>query len=768
MQLIQVYSKIVSHPIDLGHICRGIRRRRYVNKRDVRLDMWRVFSNCVKFHSSPNNRHVVESFVSIALHLREYFNSLWNEFMLPSEVDGQVSVKRQEDRRKRADLVAVVPLSAKFCRRAATMLQSLLEKGGRVDDLDTEQVWEIPGETFVQKNHPDEKIVVEKLAALLSRLQALADEQLPEYSCAQFYQDVQDCYKIDVFEDQPTLRARIARRLERYLGKLTVPLQEACARGVTQSSVWGNIATTIWARENSKKPYWPGLVIGILPPEDRREAWHSVITERNESRLPEKLRQFLMTKKKACEKAQKRHNTSYFLVEFMGTHEFTWVRETDIVEKFEPNDDPNKNMMGAAGKKKRVRNTSTMPGSDLYEKAVEECTWATEEYEGVLEEVCEYDSDREANEGEDMNYSYSLLAQSDEEAEEEYDGSGYLYEEAKMSYSDIEEAGYLLEHDGLIDTSTEGRKNAKKRANELKKKVTGTKKEPSKSKAESLREKEARAQDRLAKQEHRDIVRRRKKRLKAREKALKEDRKSKKRRVVQGDPDDDNDLLAKEKRARATAIAKAYVSRMAEQQDYNSLGLNGVLNLPTAMVDSTGLLGLTLAFRAAAGQLDMPDETTEEKAKLRPWLGVDVDGPSTSQARQEKLERKIELIEKELVRIRKNVERRKALLEEAKGEIVADKEELARNDEVARSLINRNNKKKSSPTKSDTASQATDANDDPMELESPATKVEAAKGPEGPPSAVEVVAEPTEEIPAEATAVPEDPAEAQPVEDMEQ
>lgn len=67
----------MSHPVDLGHVCRGIRRRQYKYARDLRLDMWRVFSNCILFHSHPHNKEAVPSFVSIALHLREYFNTLW-------------------------------------------------------------------------------------------------------------------------------------------------------------------------------------------------------------------------------------------------------------------------------------------------------------------------------------------------------------------------------------------------------------------------------------------------------------------------------------------------------------------------------------------------------------------------------------------------------------------------------------------------------------------------------------------------------------------
>ena len=80
-----LYSKIITHPVDLGHVCRGIRRRQYANCRDVRLDVWRVFANCVKYNAHPTNKEAVPSFFSIALHLRDYFNNLWQEYLLPSD-----------------------------------------------------------------------------------------------------------------------------------------------------------------------------------------------------------------------------------------------------------------------------------------------------------------------------------------------------------------------------------------------------------------------------------------------------------------------------------------------------------------------------------------------------------------------------------------------------------------------------------------------------------------------------------------------------------
>lgn len=62
-ELVSVYNKIVSHPVDLGKVCRKIRKREYKNTREVQLDMWRIFSNCVKYHMHPSNKEAVRKYL---------------------------------------------------------------------------------------------------------------------------------------------------------------------------------------------------------------------------------------------------------------------------------------------------------------------------------------------------------------------------------------------------------------------------------------------------------------------------------------------------------------------------------------------------------------------------------------------------------------------------------------------------------------------------------------------------------------------------------
>jgi hypothetical protein len=675
--------------------------------------MWRVFANCVKFHSHPHNKEAVPSFVSIALHLREYFNMLWQEFMLPSDVpDTSKEVvteltllaftKRSEDRRRRIENSGVLVMNKSYTIRTAQLLLECLDNGGRVDGLDVDPVFT---DSTLARN-ADLAAVHRNLKAFGERL---ADPELApeEYSLEEFYKDMHGCFEGDLLDDQPSLLNRINNRLDRLFWKRTVRLHEGNTRGVGQSSIWGNVAATIWARESSKKPFWPALCLGILPPKDQREGWHAAVTERNESRLPEKLRVQLVAAKKKCELAQKRQNLSYFLVEFLGTHEFIWVRELDIIEKFDPSDDPNKTMI-IHGKKKRASRSEAIK-SKTYYTAMEECKWAQEEFENVLQDALDDDPSKESEEEDDdedeVNYSYSLLAQSDDEADDE-DVHGFQYDEGTMSDSDAEEANYLLAHDGMLDVSAIGvKKKAKKKAPVIAKKKSQASSEKEKEASDALRKAKAeqlkkKNQEKEDKRELRELERRRKKRSREREKALKDEaRKLKRRRASQqGEPEEGGDQdLAWDKRARATAIARAYLTRTASSvENYKSLALNGVLQMPVSMVEPTGLLGMALAFRAAAGVLSMPDESEEQIARsTKPWAAIDSDSALTSSERTSQLEIKMKLLEREIQRVRANTARRRELAEEAVAQRIALEQRIEMEDVAAR--FNPWKKKKKAP-----------------------------------------------------------------------
>ena len=95
-QLMELYSSIISHPMDLGHVCRAIRRRKYKSIHDIQSDVKLIFSNCIKFQTHPKNEQKFPSLVSIARHLLEFFESLWQEYMVASDTH----LPEREDCRK--------------------------------------------------------------------------------------------------------------------------------------------------------------------------------------------------------------------------------------------------------------------------------------------------------------------------------------------------------------------------------------------------------------------------------------------------------------------------------------------------------------------------------------------------------------------------------------------------------------------------------------------------------------------------------------------
>jgi hypothetical protein len=82
------------------------------------------------------------------------------------------------------------------------------------------------------------------------------------------------------------------------------------------------------------------------------------------------------------------------------------------------------------------------------------------------------------------------------------------------------------------------------------------------------------------------------------------------------------------------------------------------------MVDSTGLLGMALAFRAAAGEIAMSDDGEQQFAKMKPWTAIDNTKAKTSHERSEALARQATLLEEESDRVRENTQRRKDLARE--------------------------------------------------------------------------------------------------------
>lgn len=708
-QLMSVYSKIVEHPIDLGKVCRRIRRRRYRNARDVRLDAWRIFANCVKYHSHPSNKEAVPSFVSIALHLREYFNDLWQEHMLPSDLPPPAPAgsrsnspraavraameRRARDRKKRLVVSGLSVMTGRSLERAADALRDLIGNGGRVDRLDVKPIW--GGGTAAPDDDDDDEGDLEVVLDNLRRLEQTLRDTVArgeELGVDELEAGVRRCYtEGDGLENMSAaLRVRLASRLDRFMGQLVVPIHEATCRGVSQSSTWGCMAAAVWARESSKKPFWPALVLGIIAPEDQREDWHDALTERNEARLPEKLKAQLIVGKRKAEQAIKRQTSgqadpqSFFLVEFLGTHEFIWVREADIVENFTPDQDPNKGD-GIGNKKKRLSrsNLTNILGSKTYANAIEEGQWALEEFELQLQDIGG-DGEVEEDDGQEEGYSYSVLSQADEEAE---DADADDEDDSANDSLDVDELNELLATNGLLDFSLAGRK---KRALIVKQqKLDAEKRQKAlklrRQKADKARKMmDAKTKEKEKKQEQRDVEKRRRARMRQREKALKGVEHQIKQRKL-SDPAPGRRHVIVGKRERAQAIIDGYVNRASKREEYKSLCLgSGVMTIPAAVIDSTGLVGMALAFRAAAGDIPMPEESGEKHANRKPWDAIRLKGRKTAAERTACLQEQVALLEKEIKKVKANKERRVKLLKETEAALERQDKRIATDDTLAR------------------------------------------------------------------------------------
>jgi len=713
-ELMNAYNKIVNHPVDLGKVCRRIRRRQYENLRDVRFEIWIIFTNCLKYHSHPSNKDAVPSFVSIALHLRDLFNDLWQEHMLgsdfpppPSHVgstggrskaqDPLASIRsameeRERYRKKRLIVSGLSVMAGKCLERAAEALNDLLKNGGLVDPLDTQPIWG-EGVMLDDDDEGDLEVVLGNFRKLTSSLRDIVANN-EELGVDELEENVRKCYtEGDGLENmKKSLRIRIKNRMDRFLGQLTVPIHEATCRGVSQSSIWGCMAAAVWARESSKKPFWPALVLGIIAPEDQKEDWHKFLTERNEARLPEKLKSQLLTGKRKAEQAVKRQSLgqadpqSFFLVEFLGTHEFIWVREADIVENFSPSEDPNKkDTMGHRTKKVSRKSLANQLGSKNYANAIEEAQWALEEFELQLQDIGGPVEEEEGDdEHEEEGYSYSVLSQSDDEADGDMDDDVLT-----SDVIDVDDCNELLASNGLLDFSAAGRK---KRAQILKQQKLDMEKKHKSLKAKKARAdkakkaKDVKLMEKEKRQEVRDLEKKRRKRMREREKALKGNPHQTKKRKL-SEPAPGRRHLIFSKRERASAIVNGYVNRASKNGEYKPLSLGGDQKwIQSSLIDSTNLSGMALAFRASAGLIPMPKQDTGAPGKtiLKPWDTIRLKGKKTSAERCACLQKQIELLETETLLVKASKERRAERLEAVRKEVADSNEVVLEDDKLAR------------------------------------------------------------------------------------
>jgi hypothetical protein len=426
-----------------------------------------------------------------------------------------------------------------------------------------------------------------------------------------------------------------------------------------------------------------------MAPQDQREHWHQSLTERNEARLPEKLREELKLGKRRAEQGLKKQSSdvmSYFLVEFMGTHEFIWVRESDIIETFDPEVDPN--VAAAAGNiTKKRRSTASSFNAKAMSDAIEEGRWALEEFEIQLSDTCGDQNEGASEFG--VGYTYDVICQTDEEAEE----MDSILEHGKDDESDTEEKNELLANSGRLDFSVEGRKKAKARATELKKhKAMRVKQEKDKSKdshskasgrtggkspriiiSEADTKQLARHLEADERREKKELDVRRKKRVREHDRLLREIGRDAKKNKLNTPEKKTNSNEIKDKKSRAEAVIKSFLIQKCQ----NDSNFNGASFIPTNSVDPSGLLGMALSFRAAAGEIPF-EESGGNSFVTYPWDKIDANAPAESSERCRLLQEQIALVEKEIVKVDAAKQRRLDLHNEAKKTLIAVQQNIVR------------------------------------------------------------------------------------------
>ena len=142
-------------------------------------------------------------------------------------------------------------------KRLRIAFESFISSGGRVDNLDSDAIL---GEGTSATS--DIATFVTSLRRVIENyyMEVVTNDQ--QYTVFDLHEDVKRCYTGGIIQNV-VLKAKIAQRLDRILGKALAPIREKSCRGVNQSTIWGSADHIVWARENKTKPYWPAIVLGM-------------------------------------------------------------------------------------------------------------------------------------------------------------------------------------------------------------------------------------------------------------------------------------------------------------------------------------------------------------------------------------------------------------------------------------------------------------------------------------------------------------------------
>jgi hypothetical protein len=323
-----------------------------------------------------------------------------------------------------------------------------------------------------------------------------------------------------------------------------------------------------------------------------------------------------------------------------------------------------------------------------FKTAVQECEWAIDEFDLQVRDPCgdvyAMDDDIVQEETTDENelpkYNYAILANTEPETGEDNN----------INAETDEEGDELYATDGLLDLTAEGLRDRKTRLS-LAKKVKGA--SARKAKIDKIKKDKA------------DAAKLRKEKVDAKKAAAvviapkKRKRKSLEPTVVvaaEGQPQEGGEAetprakkrkrrssqevadmkkvlkeekLAKKlkrrsnyidnKKARAKAKVKVYLTKLIQQGHLLAHAPTPTAG-PGGSMEVSGLMGMSLAFRAAAGEIRGADP--RDATEVRPWECMDINTASSEQERCAILQTQIELLEEELDRMEMDQHKREGLI----------------------------------------------------------------------------------------------------------
>ena len=232
--------------IHFKDIRQRINNRHYTDVYDAYTDMCKMFDNFIYFYSNEGNgssKHT--AVISFGSHVYNFFKQLWQEYMIPSkssEKHLKLVQERTMNRKKRSTSSSRIFMDTDCLKCAAKSINYLIDNGGRVDDLDNHPIWGM--DISSDSNTAIIDGIVENLKQLENDLQKSISQE-KRMSVSRFESNVRSIYTQEN-------EHHIADQIERYIGKLTVPLHEEYCRGSFSSSIWGSIGSVVWARVSQK------------------------------------------------------------------------------------------------------------------------------------------------------------------------------------------------------------------------------------------------------------------------------------------------------------------------------------------------------------------------------------------------------------------------------------------------------------------------------------------------------------------------------------